>query len=119
MAIYKSTAAVLAAFLIVPVQNTLAAERLFGTNLLEHCETDDSFCFGFVTGAAIGIHVGSGMYGMKIRDVVWCVPEGADGISASQHVAVVQKYLRDHPEKLHRPAEELVAEALNQAFPCR
>jgi hypothetical protein len=33
-------------------------------------------------------------------------------------VAVVNKYLADHPEQLHYAAYSIVALALAQAFPC-
>jgi hypothetical protein len=36
----------------------------------------------------------------------------------AQATLVVQKYLSDHPEKLHLNAEELVFDALQEVFPC-
>jgi Rap1a immunity proteins len=44
-----------------------------------------------------------------------CLPPGA---SANQNRLVVQKYMADHPEKLHEYAAILILDALSQAFPC-
>lgn len=45
-----------------------------------------------------------------------CIPTGTTN---EQHLRVIVKYLRDHPEKLHEPAGSLSLEALKAAFPCR
>jgi Rap1a immunity proteins len=45
-----------------------------------------------------------------------CIPES---VSESQIQKVVEKYLEDHPEKLHFRASVLVLVALQKAFPCR
>lgn len=39
-------------------------------------------------------------------------------VKAGQILAVVKKYVKDHPEKLDRPAKTLVFLALATAFPC-
>lgn len=44
-----------------------------------------------------------------------CVPTGA---TYEQVVRVIVKYLRDHPERLHRPRRQLMLAALEAAFPC-
>jgi hypothetical protein len=45
----------------------------------------------------------------------WCLPEGVTG---SQQVRVVLKYLTDHPGRLHEPTLLLVREAFAVAWPC-
>lgn len=67
--------------------------------------TSDGMCIGYVVGV---ISV------MKYINVV-CLPVKS---THSQATLVVQKYLSDHPEKLHLNAEELVFDALQEAFPC-
>jgi len=36
-----------------------------------------------------------------------------------QYVAIVVKFLRDHPERLHEIRQRLIQEALSAAFPCK
>src|SRR5450432_200654 len=40
-------------------------------------------------------------------------------VTLGQAVRVVEKYLQDHPEKLHLSNTKLTVEALTQAFPCK
>jgi Rap1a immunity proteins len=40
-------------------------------------------------------------------------------ITAGQAIRVVEKYLRDHPERLSLGDIALIDEALSQAFPCK
>lgn len=59
---------------------------------------------GYVTGVAEGT---SGL--------LWCPREG---VTNGQEVAVVSKFLSDHPERLDDIASVLVGDALRAAFPC-
>ena len=45
-----------------------------------------------------------------------CLP---DGVTNGQQRAVVLKYLRDHPERLHELRSKLVRDALQKAWPCK
>jgi hypothetical protein len=45
-----------------------------------------------------------------------CFPAGA---SANQNRLVVEKYMAQHPEKLHQYAAILTIDALREAFPCK
>ena len=65
----------------------------------------DGMCVGYVVGV---------MSMMEYIDVL-CRP---DKSTHSQATLVVQKYLSDHPEKLHLNAADLVIEAIQEAFPC-
>jgi len=67
--------------------------------------TIEGMCIGYVVGV---------MSVMEYINVL-CRPEKS---THAQATLVVQKYLSDHPEKLHLNAEELVLDALQEAFPC-
>ena len=41
-----------------------------------------------------------------------------ENVSVAQSVAVVEKYLKEFPEKWNQPAHILVIDALKKAFPC-
>lgn len=47
----------------------------------------------------------------------FCLPDF--GVSAKQLYLVVQKYLRDHPETLHKHFAEVIVLAVKAGFPCR
>lgn len=68
--------------------------------------TSDGMCIGYVTGI------------MSVMEYisVSCLPAES---THAQATLVVQKYLSEHPEKLHLNAEELVIDALQEAFPCK
>ena len=88
-------------------------EGMSGASLKKICtsyidvpsNTSDGMCVGYVTGV---------MSVMEYINVL-CFPVNA---THSQATLVVQKYLSIHPEKLHINAEELVFDALQEAFPC-
>jgi hypothetical protein len=81
---------------------------LTGNKLYEECNSQDlSLCLGYVMG------VSDGLNGTKPN--FFCAPLG---IKASQELAVVVKYLRDHPETWHYSAWTEIGVALNMAFPC-
>ncbi len=80
-----------------------------GNDLSERCKSEGTIgpdlCRGYVTGSADTL-TNTG----KI-----CAPRQATDIQA---VAVVRKYLQQHPERLHLPAASLVRHSLMDAFPC-
>lgn len=51
----------------------------------------------------------------KSERMLYCAPSTA---TIRQTIMVVVKFLKEHPEQLHRPDMILMIEALNQAFPC-
>jgi hypothetical protein len=65
----------------------------------------DGYCRGIIEGINAGATLSSRL----------CSP---DGVTYSQEVRVVVKFLQDHPEKLNQRGTKLVFEALTQAFPC-
>jgi hypothetical protein len=78
-----------------------------------------SFCIGYIRG------VTDTMITWKEVDIARkatgagpdhpCIPQSA---SVDELVRVAVKYLDDHPEDLHLPAESLVFGAMRKAFPC-
>ena len=92
---------------------TAQFERVSGASLKMICgsyqdipaNTADGMCVGYVVGI---------MSLMEYINVL-CLPVKA---THAQAALVVQKYLSDHPEKLHLDAEGLVIDALQEAFPC-
>ena len=103
------------AFLGIAMCSNLAAEfeHVSGANLKMVCEsyldipsgTSDGMCIGYVVGI---------MSVMEYINIL-CMPVNS---THAQATLVVQKYLADHPGKLHLNAEELVIDALQEAFPC-
>jgi hypothetical protein len=65
------------------------------------------YWIGFIHGTASTL--------MEIDSNV-CLPTGSNN---RQWSAVVKQYLEQNPAQLHRPAHNLVREALQRAFPCR
>ena len=66
---------------------------------------------GYIEGVKRGCDMMQTAHGFKLP---YAIPPDVD---AGQIVRVIDKWLEDHPEKLHLPAEALILEALVQAFP--
>ena len=95
---YITVAAIRAASLTSPVQ----AED--GKYLKKTCNARPAgYCLGFVVGAYV------------VTAEPFCNPPN---IENKQLVAIVTKYLNDHPEKLHMDDGKLVVDAFIDAFPC-
>ena len=106
-----------------------AAHTLDGTALLNKCNTavemmndhhsevvDASYCLGFVNGIML-MTFDQSIELKASHTVLGCAP--SQGITSEQGVRIVQKYLNDHLEELHRDAHLLVVYALREAFPCK
>ena len=90
-----------------------------GSELLEMCSAskDDavyyqkqSECRGFIVGVADSARCTNPVNGYS-----W---SSAEHVTQGQVVKVVVKWLNEHPEKLHFASAGLVANALEDAFPC-
>jgi hypothetical protein len=98
-----------------------AHAQMDGMKLHGACNKDapnsigDVFCNGYTLGFLEGFIMGAAQLTVGKRLV--CLPE-REAISAAQLRVIVQKYLRDHPEELHKLDYELVTSALVAAFPC-
>ena len=92
---------------------TAGAENVSGALLKKICasyvdrpaSTSEGMCIGYVVGV------------MSVVEYTkyFCLPGKS---THSQVTLVVQKYLSEHPEKLHLDADVLVLDALVEAFPC-
>lgn len=83
-----------------------------GSQLLEDCTAEvKAYCISYVMGVADSFDCDDPLSGYR-----WQAPQV--GLKTSQVVRVVTKFLDEHPEKLHLLASSLVANALEQAFPC-
>lgn len=71
-----------------------------------------NYCLGYVAGLTQGAHAAE-----EIHSVTWifCLPQGVTNV---QRVRVIRKYISNHPEEAHNPAEGLALQALREAFPC-
>ena len=80
--------------------------RIFD-NLLQNETIDDAWRHGLCSGLVAGIMFASPMVCHE------------PGVSVEQGIRVVEKFLRDHPEKLRLKGTRLANEALSQSFPCK
>jgi hypothetical protein len=90
-----------------------SADDFSGTRLYEFCNhhdghTEETTCAAFVHGLLDGLMLGSmGRY---------CPPK--EGVSVAQGRLIIEKFMRDHPEALHKQAGIMAGVALATAFPC-
>jgi hypothetical protein len=111
--------------LIVGIAILLASPSAFGfsgTDLYKHCQKrnggpEEIACAAFVHGFLDGMFLGYSLGRDKDAGFGYCPPE--KGVSVDQGRLVVEKYLREHPEKLHEQAGLLVGWALVGAFRCK
>ena len=52
----------------------------------------------------------------SMNGVRFCIPAGA---TSKQQVALITKYVKDHPEELHNGAATFIVQALQPAYPCQ
>jgi Ssp1 endopeptidase immunity protein Rap1a len=95
---------------------TTAEELTTGNFLIEACQMAidssaqniyDSWRAGICDGLVAGV--------MYASPTVCHDPD----VTLGQSLRVVEKYLQEHPEKLHLNGSKLTDEALSQAFPCK
>ena len=89
------------------------ASFLTGNELKDLCDGGNEYwCMAYIVGVADAS--GSlASWGISTRYV--CVPNNA---SSKQLKSIVEKYINEHPEKLHQSASSQVLNALSEAFPC-
>jgi len=76
----------------------------------------DATCLGWVAGFADGFLVHEELLNVPKKDRMACVPQG---VTTTQTVRVIKKYLADNPQKAHRPTRYIASIALAGAFPCK
>jgi hypothetical protein len=96
-----------------------SALALTGTELYQSCQDKTpgvgfTACLSYSRGVMEGLLIGKIL--SKKGPLPYCPPD--DGLSATQARLIIEKYLKDHPEMLHKQAAFLAAEALMAAFPC-
>lgn len=93
------------------------ASFVTGDKLLENCREVETRSEAFNTGVCAGYvtAVADAMALPVVGGLRACIPIG---VTTRQIVAVVTKYLRDHPEELHYSANSTATLALRMAFPC-
>ena len=69
------------------------------------------YCLGYVSGLGDGVVAGAGQPPLRR----YCLPEI---IRKDQEVRVVEKFLREHPSRLHLKESVLVVAAFVDAWPC-
>jgi hypothetical protein len=110
--------AVIKFYLAVAIISLLAGPAWATTcqTIVDVCKTQSGWDGGFCTGYAAGVwHGTSVILQGKAPPYGYCVPAEATN---GQIRAVLGKWLENHPEKYHLPANECVVMALSEAFPC-
>jgi hypothetical protein len=91
---------------------TSSRNYLTGTKLYEICtSTSSDLCLGYVMGVSDALNLST----FK-QNNIFCSPTS---VSAHQELAVVIKYLRDHPDTWHYSGASDIGVALAMAFPCK
>jgi len=116
---------------IVLTSGNARAGFLTGNRLLDICNAQPpdfvspGVCLGYIEGiidsAAVTDKSGreqfrAGSMAESFQGYRWCQPANSE---MGQAVDVVQKWLKEHPEKRHFSTPSLVAQALADAFPCK
>ncbi len=96
-----------------------------GEDLLKFCEKkpnsiDGVACHLYIKGVVEGFPIGELQRFMHMTGNYFaselCIPEG---VSVNQLTLIVVKYLKNYPEKLHKPPANLVINSVTETFPCR
>ena len=105
-----------------PSQSTEAAGT--GMSLLTACRdaedgkpitVESAGCASYTMGSVDASRFYAALYDRELPFRVFCAPEN---VTPLQYVKIVVKFLRDHPEQLHRSQQLLTQDALHAAFPC-
>lgn len=92
------------------------ADFIFGNELWDACQANDSvklvFCTSYTLGVAEAFRV---LQLVNKLEPSYCVPPH---VQNGQLIDVVKLFLRDHPEKRQYSSPTLIMLALNEKFPC-
>ena len=111
-----TAASVLLAMVLTTAQEVGAATvRPLGSDLARDCSASQNYfsygsCAGYLTGIAEMMAQPEWPYAARA-----CFP---DELGRGQLIAIVKKYIANHPNQLHDPALDIVTAAFAQAFPC-
>jgi hypothetical protein len=98
-----------------------AAGQGMGPDLYEACvnapkgSVKSEGCNLLLQGISMGLFMGQGLSNSGART---CLPDD-ESLDVRQTRAIVEKFMREHPEKLNQKIATLVLEALVNAFPCK
>lgn len=94
---------------------TAAEKSVRGANNLSGEEMLDAmWCMGYISGLLDGFSVGD----YKVEDAkMMCPPE--DGLTRTQALGIVAKWLREHPEARQKSGRRGALLALAGAYPCK
>jgi hypothetical protein len=81
-----------------------------GADLQSACTDNQDICDFWITSSLLGA------FGSQTNaGLVSCPPAGT---TPTQARLIVEKYMHDHPESLHLPAQDIVFAASQLSFPC-
>jgi hypothetical protein len=96
-----------------------AASDFTGVELRNICTSpakdhpiEETMCKFYIAGLNDGLFGGQMMAQRGMRA---CIPP----INGAQARLIVEKYMRDHPEELNKPAPIVIATAIWTAYPCK
>jgi hypothetical protein len=80
----------------------------------------EHICLMWVSGFVQGMYWSQELADFKNLPRTTCLPVSSDGtgVTGEQARLIVEKYMRDHPELLHKSARAVAGTALVLAFPC-
>jgi hypothetical protein len=94
--------------------------ELTAQNLYDMCSDNSqhakTLCETWIYGFARGMQFSEQVQKSKHLSPVTCLSEKLTGEQAR---LIIEKYMRDHPERLHFPAAIIAGFALDFAFPCK
>jgi hypothetical protein len=90
-------------------EKSLSGEKLTADEML-----DSMWCVGYLSGLLDGFGVAD--FRVSNQKMV-CPP--ATGLSRSQALGIIVRYLRDHPDDRAKSGRRLALVALSKALPCR
>ena len=108
-----------------PAQATLTGDDLLarcsaseksmnGAKLTAEEMLDSMWCVGYLSGLLDGF----GVADFKVENTRMVCP-AEEGLSRSQALGIITRYLRDHPEERPKSGRRDALLALSKAFPCK
>ena len=87
-----------------------------GADLKSACTDNQDICDFWITSFLLRAFGSQAIAQQGNLTVVSCPPAGT---TPTQARLIVEKYMQDHPENLHLPAQDIVFAAAGLAFPCK
>lgn len=82
-------------------------------------QSGEHICLMWISGFVQGMYWSQELSDFKNLPRATCLPVSNNmGVTGEQARLIVEKYMRDHPEDLHRSARSVAGTALVLAFPC-